>query len=320
MKLFLKFAVILGVALCLLLPGVWSQDAPAASGGKKKGGGKKGPPPQTVWAPKTKKLLGWNAPNKPHWKLTDILAAHKGKASWTQTVVSDEHLHGDYIQMAANEKTRRRMHPDTRAWWVVQDGQIRFTIDGQEPFVASKGYLVQVPYRTFYMLETVGDKPSLRFEVNIANAKTMYPADEAPPTLPGFDFLKTTVGGQGKYDNGNRPWIDFNAVAAGTEKQRRFIHDDRAVSNIIYGEASALAPAADTDKGHYHPECAEFWFILLGKMEYKMEGAGMIYADQGDIVYAPRMHWHRPRFSGDNPACRLAMNGYPDIAHMFEAH
>jgi len=51
-----------------------------------------------------------------------------------------------------------------------------------------------------------------------------------------------------------------------------------------------------------------------------MEGAGMIYADQGDIVYAPRMHWHRPRFAGDQPACRLAMNGFQDIAHMFEAH
>ena len=55
-------------------------------------------------------------------------------------------------------------------------------------------------------------------------------------------------------------------------------------------------------------------------MEYKLEGAGMIYADQGDIVYAPRMHWHRPRFSGNGPACRLAMNGFQDIAHMFEAH
>lgn len=275
---------------------------------------------QTVWSPKSIKLTGWKAPQKPVWKLTEILAAHKGKADWTQTVVDDEHLHGDYIQMAAGGKTPRRMHPDTRAWWVVQDGQIRFSIDGVEPFVASKGYLVQVPYRTFYSMETVGDKPSLRFEVNIAHAKTMYPADQKPPMLPGFEFVKTTVTSQGKYDQGNRPWIDFNAVVAGTEKQRRFIADDRAVSNIIFGDPTKQKPAADSEKGHFHPECAEFWFILLGKMEYKMEGAGMIYADQGDIVYAPRMHWHRPRFAGDQPACRLAMNGYQDIAHMFEAH
>jgi hypothetical protein len=44
----------------------------------------------------------------------------------------------------------------------------------------------------------------------------------------------------------------------------------------------------------------------------------MIVADQGDIVYAPVMHWHRPRFAGDGPACRLAMNGYQDIGHLFQ--
>lgn len=318
MKSLRNVAVTLGAVICLFLPAVWPQDGPGAGAGKKKGGNKG--PVQTVWSPKSTKLVGWKEPNRPLWKLSELLAKHKGQASWTQTMVTDDYLHADYIQMAAGEKTPRRMHPDTREWWVVQDGQIRFTIDGQEPFVASKGYLVQVPYRTFYTMETVGDKPSLRFEVNIANAKTMYPAEDKPPVLAGFDFVKTTVSGQGKYDQGNRPWIDFNAVVAGTEKQRRFIADDRAVSNIIYGDPATLPPVTDADKGHFHPECSEFWIILLGKMEYKMEGAGMLYADQGDVVYAPRMHWHRPRWTGNSPACRLAMNGFQDIAHMFEAH
>ena len=316
MKLFFNTGLIIGFGLCVCPMQAWSQNAPAASAGKK--GAQ--PPPQVVWSPKAMKLTGWVAPHKPVWKLADILASHKGKPSWTQNVVSDGHLNADYIQMAPGGTTPRRAHPDTREWWVIQDGQIRFTIDGQQPFVASKGYLVQVPYRTFYSMETVGDKPSLRFEVNIAHAMTMYPADAQPPSLPGYNFVKSTVAGIGKYDQGNKPWLDFNAVVAGTEPQRRFIADDRAVSNIIYGDASKQAPVADSEKGHFHPECAEFWFILLGKMEYKMEGAGMVYAGQGDIVYAPRMQWHRPRFSGDGPACRLAMNGFQDIAHMFEAH
>ncbi|HUQ93980.1 MAG TPA: cupin domain-containing protein [Bryobacteraceae bacterium] len=308
MKLIAKVMVVPGFLCVLLPPFIWSQAPPPAKA-----------PPQVVWSPKSIKLTGWVAPNRPHWKLSEILAKHKGQANWQQVVVSDDHLHAAYIQMAAGQKTPRRMHPDTREWWVIQDGQIRFTIDGQDPFVASKGYLVQVPYRTFYSMETEGDKPSLRFEVNIAGAKTQYPVDEKPPLLPGFTFVKTTVTGRGKYENGNRPFIDFNAVVAGTETQRRFIADDRAVSNIIFGDASKQRPVTDAEKGHFHPECAEFWFILLGRMEYKLEGAGMILADQGDIVYAPRMHWHRPRFGGDGPACRLAMNGYQDIAHMFEA-
>ena len=115
------------------------------------------------------------------------------------------------------------MNADTREWWVIQDGQIRFTIDGQQPFVASKGYLVQVPYRNMYTMETVGDRPSLRFEVNIAKARKMYPMDAKPTPMPGFDFVPPRWLGKGTYDEGNKPLVDFNAVAAGTDKTRRFV-------------------------------------------------------------------------------------------------
>jgi mannose-6-phosphate isomerase-like protein (cupin superfamily) len=307
----MKKTILLLGGLCLSLCILWPQEV-------RNGGRAAAPPPQLVWAPKPVALTPWTAPNKPRWKLAELLAEHKGQKSWKVAIVNDDHLHAEYIMMAPGEKTLRRAHPDTREWWVIQDGQIRFTIDGQDPFVASKGYLVQVPYRTFYSMETVGDKPSLRFEVNIAHARTMYPSDEKPPPLDGNTFVKTTVAGQGKYDHGNRPWIDFNAVVAGTEKQRRFIADDRAVSNIIPGEAKNLPPVTDADKGHFHGECAEFWFILQGKMDYRIEGAPEIIADQGDIVYAPRGHWHRPRFYGEGQSCRLAMNGFQDIGHFFE--
>jgi quercetin dioxygenase-like cupin family protein len=70
------------------------------------------------------------------------------------------------------------------------DGQIRFEIENQEPFVASKGSMVQVPMQTIYALETVGDKPSLRFEVNIAKAKTLYPKDVEPPKTPGINWIQ----------------------------------------------------------------------------------------------------------------------------------
>ena len=187
MTTLVRIALMLGVTGCLIVKGSLAQNPPTAN----KGG--KGPqtPSQTVWSPKSVKLTGWTAPHRPIWRLSEILASHKGKGNWSQTVVDDDHIHADYVQMAAAGSTPRRMHPDTRAWWVIQDGQVRFTIDGQEPFVAAKGFLVQVPYRTFYSMETVGDKPSLRFEVNIARAKTMYPAAATPPMLPGFEFVKT---------------------------------------------------------------------------------------------------------------------------------
>ena len=271
-----------------------------------------------AWAPVPAQPASWVAPNRPLWKLADLLAQHKGQANWTQTVVSDSLLHADYISMAPGAKTPRHFRPDTREWWIVEDGQIRFTIEGQEPFIASKGFLVQVPYRTVYSMETLGDKPSLRLEVNIAGAQTMYPADERPAPLDGVNFVKVRIEGRGKYDQGNKPYIDFNAVVAGTEKQRRFIADDRAVANIIIGDPKKQRPVTDADKGHFHEESPEFWFILLGKMEYKIGSLPIFIADQGDIVYTPKQTWHRARFAGDNIACRLAMNGYQDLLHDYQ--
>ena len=278
-----------------------------------------------VWAPKPASLPRYVAPHRPHTKLADLLAKHKASQDWREVIVDDDHLNGVYICSSPGTKTTKRLHPDTREWWVVMGGQIRFNIDGQQPFVASKGWLVQAPYRTGYTLETIGDKPSLRYEVNIAHAQTLYPRDGKPPALPGFDYqLIRLPQARGVYDHGNKPYIIFDEIAANFERkpkkdgQYRFVNDDRGVANIIYGYEKDLPPAKAGDRGHYHPECAEFWIILAGQISYKLEGQAPIVADVGDIVYVPKFTYHLPRFYGAGPSCRLAMNGYPEIAHLFD--
>src|SRR5882724_5943624 len=124
------------------------------------------------WSPKPVPMTPWKAPNKPIWRLNEIMDAHKGKTDWDQPIVRDQDYAADYISMAAGAKTKPQFWADDRIFWYVASGQIRFHIEGQEPFIASKGFLVQVPYRNIYSLETVGDTPSLRFEVMIANANT----------------------------------------------------------------------------------------------------------------------------------------------------
>src|SRR5581483_9730150 len=233
-----------------------------------------------AWAPMPTVPSAWTPPNRPHWKLSELLAKHEGQPDWTETVVSDATLHADYISMAPGERTPRQFHPDTRAWWIVQDGAIRFTIEGQPPFVAKKGFLVQVPYRNVFSMETVGDTPSLRLEVNIAGATTMYPADEKPVATPGFEFVKVRISGRGAYDARNTPYVDFNAIAAGTEPARRFIADDRAVANIIRGRPQQPRP---DDKGHFHLESSEFWFVLEGQIRYRIGSLPVFLADQGDV-------------------------------------
>jgi mannose-6-phosphate isomerase-like protein (cupin superfamily) len=275
------------------------------------------PPPQVVWSPKASTPPDWTPPNRPHKKLSELLAKHKGQAEWIETMVDDDTLHADYIAMAPGGKTPRRMNADTREWWAIQDGQIRFAIDGQAPFVASKGYLVQVPYRTFYTMETVGDRPSQRLEVNIAKARKMYPIDTAPVPSSGVEYVRARVAGRGTYEAGNKPFVDFNAVVAGTDKTRQFINDARAVANIIMGRG--IPPPPPVDKGHFHTESSEFWFILLGQIRYTIEGLPTFIADQGDIVYVPKQRWHLASLAGDGMSARLAMNGYPDLAHSFDA-
>ncbi len=275
-----------------------------------------------AWAPITIQPNEWIAPNKPLIRLPELRSKHAGEDNWTETVVNDNLFHADYISMAPGAKTPRRFHPDNRAWWIVQDGQIRFTIEGQEPFIASKGFLVQVPHRIAYSMETTGDRPSLRLEVTVANSNTMYPIDETPAPISGVKYERARVATvKGSYDKANVPFIDYNQTIAGNakpkENQNQFVGDSHGIVNIIRGDPKTQRPASDKDKGHLHLTGPEFWFILEGQMEFKIGSVPVFVADQGDIVYAPAKVWHRVRFAGTSMATRLAIVGYAN-SHVFQ--
>ena len=106
-----------------------------------------------------------------------------------------------------------------------------------------------------WKLETVGDRPSLRFEVTNPAAQTMYPADETPVPVPGVKFERARVASaKGSYDEANVPYIDYNLTIAGTQKPKKnptqFIgdaHDGGYVNvgivNILRGDPNGLAHA-----------------------------------------------------------------------------
>src|SRR5438874_7210871 len=83
-----------------------------------------------VWAPKADVLPKYTPPHKPHTKLADVKAKHSGEANWTELVVNDDLLRGEYISSAPGSKISRRFHPDTREFWIILDGQIRYDIEG----------------------------------------------------------------------------------------------------------------------------------------------------------------------------------------------
>src|SRR3954468_18945972 len=131
-----------------------------------------------AWSPKPDKLVPYGE-NKPVTRLPAVLAKHKGQARWSEQVILTPRYDVKWIQAAAGDKTPVQYYGDDRVFWVVWGGQIRFSIEGQKPFVASKGFLVQVPQRVRYSMETIGAEPSLRFEVTHTGIPPNYPGDQA---------------------------------------------------------------------------------------------------------------------------------------------
>jgi mannose-6-phosphate isomerase-like protein (cupin superfamily) len=271
-----------------------------------------------AFAPKPVALTPYAEPHRPHWVLSEVKSMHAGRNGWSHVVVDDGQLKARYVSMAPGETTPTAFYADNRAWWVVQEGQIRFTIDGQEPFVASRGYLVQVPYRVPFSMETVGDEPSLRFEVTVADASLLYTADAAsmPEPPAGTTFVPVEFSGRDSYDEQNQPYLDFiGEVVNGDRRGGAFVTDVRGFANIIRGPGAP--PPPDTNVGHFHLDYGEFWYILEGQIDYLIEGVGFFSAHEGDVVYVPKGRYHRATYGGEGMATRLAINGYPNGLHNY---
>lgn len=278
----------------------------------------------TTWAPKPANPAGWVAPNKPVWRLAEILSAHKSEKSWVQPIVRDHDYAADYIQMAPGEKTRALMYADDRTFIVVWGGQIRFTIQGKQPFVASKGFLVQVPFRTTFSMEAVGSEPALRFEVRRAGADPYYAvADgETPPTVKGIAYTKTSYRLlPDPYTAVNVPYVDFFKDyvnnPANPKGNKPFIADDHNWANIIRGQGVPTPPP--TNLGHFHTNIGEFWFIPEGKIDFLLEGQKLLTANAGDVVYAPAGRWHRASNTAGQMDTRIAITARPKNMHNFAA-
>src|SRR5690349_20550528 len=139
------------------------------------------PVPTAVWAPKPAKTPAYKPGLKPWVKLADLKMKHKGQPEWREVVVDDGRLMAEYVSAPPGAKVSRRFHPDTREWFAVVEGEIRVEIEGQEPFTATRGSLVNIPRQTFYSVETIGTVPSLRFTLNVSGAKTVFAKETEPP-------------------------------------------------------------------------------------------------------------------------------------------
>jgi mannose-6-phosphate isomerase-like protein (cupin superfamily) len=274
-----------------------------------------------AWSPKPDKLVPYGK-NKPVTRLSAVLAKHKGQPRWSEQVILTERYDTKWIQAQPGDKSPTIYWGDDRAFWVVWGGQIRFTIEGQKPFVATKGFLVQVPQRVRYSMETIGNEPSLRFEVTHAGILPLYSGDQPKPDdKAGNHYMKiSTPTAPDKYDANNRPYRDFfkEVVAAdpvANPKDHLVMGDEANMANIIRGKGVPTPPASN--KGHFHIGHDEFWFILEGKCDYLIEDVGLLTADAGDVVFVPPGRYHRASWAAGQTDTRLSFNVNPLLFHNF---
>ena len=195
------------------------------------------------------------------------------------------------------------------------EGEVRVEIEGQAPFVATRGSLVNIPRQTIYALETVGAAPSLRFIVNVARAKTLFLQDGAPPSprrRARRGCRSASTRRPGGYDEFNQPHLNIHEAARANEKYSggRFVRDDKSEMLVLYGHEKNLPPLDPADKGHFHAESAEFWLVFTGQIRYAFEGQTPFVASEGDVVYVPANTWHATRYTGPTPSCRLSITEY----------
>lgn len=276
--------------------------------------------PENYWSAKPTQPTPYVAPNRVHWKLSDVMAMHRGKTDWVQPIVRNPEQEADYISLGVGKRTKAQAFADDRVVWIVQDGAMRVSIDGMEPFVATKGFMVNVPFRHFYTIETIGDRPSLRFEVRQAGSPPMFKESDTPDAYPGRTYVKVRgTPGPAKDRDSNPIWLDFNKQIASSDKPHngKFVWDDHFTSNILRGKAQQVPP--ESNRGHFHGTWTEFWFIMEGKVDYKIEGFPLFTADQGDVVAAVKGRWHRPSNNPNVPmSTRIPFNPRPVILHNFD--
>src|SRR5260370_27601320 len=97
------------------------------------------PASTVVWAAKPVETPAYTPPQKPWVKLSDLKAKHKSETGWRELLVDDGRLTGEYVFAAPGTKVGKRLHPDTREWFAVVEGEVRVEIEGQDAFTATRG-------------------------------------------------------------------------------------------------------------------------------------------------------------------------------------
>jgi mannose-6-phosphate isomerase-like protein (cupin superfamily) len=264
-------------------------------------------PPRIVWAARHNPETPYKAPNKPLWRIADILKAHRVAKSWDQPVLLNRDFDGHYISMAPGEKSKCLFYADDRAFGWIYSGQLKVTIDGQESKILSKGWAFNVAPRLSTCLETVGDEAAVFFRVTPAGQAPSYPESETPTPMKGYTYEKAKITSTGGYDATNAPFFNIDDYGASDRSGERFLFDGHTSANPRRDVAIAELPPP-TDWGHFHAAMAEAWVVVYGRIDVLISGSGLVHGEFGDVINVPEERWHRATSApGSGKSIRLSI-------------
>jgi len=285
---------LIGIGLTMAAGTAWSQTPPAKAPQPNwwSAPGREDGPSRIVWAAQKTPETPYTRPNKPVWHIADILKAHKGRKSWDQPVLLTPDFDGHYISMGPGEKTRCLFYADDRAFGWIYRGQVRITIDGQEPKILSAGWAFNVAPRLSYCMEAVGDEPVVFFRVTPAGQVPSYPENEKPMPVKGYTYVKARITSTGGYDSLNVPFFNVDEYGASERSGERFLYDGHTNANLHPDPNIAQLPPA-TSLGHFHANMAEAWVDVYGQIDVLISGVGLVHGERGDVIHASEERWHR---------------------------
>ena len=286
------------------------------------------------WVSKTKGGV-YNPPMRPIWKLSDLKQMHAGQNNWQEQIIRDPEQDATYNSAAPGSHFAARLHPDTPTVFVVIAGEVRFTVEGQQPVTASRGSIVNIMKTTIFSYDVAGSQNALWVEVNPTNYKTAYPAaGPQPASASGGQIVKVSFNHTpGTYTPPNQlHWNLFDDGFAKCGPIGPKVQDDHLYASPLIGYVNPAdnkcpggrgnvgggPPQAtfnpNSTFGHMHAGPAEWWIVQVGAISGQFEGMGEYHAVEGDVLYAAPMTWHQMGAEAPSgPSVRLAMGGYPLI-------
>jgi mannose-6-phosphate isomerase-like protein (cupin superfamily) len=113
-------------------------------------------------------------PDRLYFNVVDMDKEHPGKRSWADLAIRKNRAHANIIcGYAADVKHRpgdRGHFHDFPEMWIIQRGQLRFAIEGVEPFIIGEGDMAYAPATRWHLPEPYGEGSACRL------AMTPFPA------------------------------------------------------------------------------------------------------------------------------------------------